>query len=190
MVEALCFEEIDRLGLSLGARVRGVAPKGTAATGGVEPGDIIIALDGGRVYSPRRSQWILSKRSAGEPVKISVRRGDAETGEVHDHSVVPASEETTAGAAGAPPAPTRAWLGIQTEPMHQSQRHRYAAPIDRGVLVTNVATDSAAAKAGVVSGDVLLRIDRREIRSLGDVWRALAFFDTGETVVLELLRDG
>jgi S1-C subfamily serine protease len=74
--------------------------------------------------------------------------------------------------------------------MHQSQRHRYAAPIDRGVLVTNVATDSAAAKAGVVSGDVLLRIDRREIRSLGDVWRALAFFDTGETDVLELLRDG
>jgi membrane-associated protease RseP (regulator of RpoE activity) len=74
--------------------------------------------------------------------------------------------------------------------MDQSQRQRYAAPLDRGVLVTNVATDSAAAKAGMVSGDVLLRIDRREIRSLGDVYRALAFFDPGETVEVEVLRDG
>jgi hypothetical protein len=42
----------------------------------------------------------------------------------------------------------------------------------------------------MVSGDVLLRIDRREIRSLGDVYRALAFFDPGETVEVEVLRDG
>jgi membrane-associated protease RseP (regulator of RpoE activity) len=74
--------------------------------------------------------------------------------------------------------------------MDQSQRQRHAAPLDRGVLITGVATDSAAAKAGVLSGDVLVRIDRREIRSLRDVYRALDFFDPGESVELEVLRDG
>ena len=52
MVEELSFQEIDRLGLSLGVRVRGVAPASPAATGGMKPGDIIIALDGAPVYSP------------------------------------------------------------------------------------------------------------------------------------------
>jgi membrane-associated protease RseP (regulator of RpoE activity) len=76
------------------------------------------------------------------------------------------------------------------EPMDNARRQRSAVPLDRGVLIADVGTDSPAAKAGVVSGDVLLRIDRREIQSLGDVYRALAFFDPGETVELEVFRDG
>ena len=72
MVEELSFEEIDRLGLSLGVRVRGVAPASPAAEAGIEPADIIIALDGMPVYSPRRLQWMMSKRPAGEAVKLSV----------------------------------------------------------------------------------------------------------------------
>jgi S1-C subfamily serine protease len=190
MVGELSFEEIDRLGLSLGVRVRGVAPASPAATGGMKPGDIIIALDGIPVYSPQRLQWILSKRQAGESITISVRRGDAETGEVLELSVAPASSESTVGAAGAPSAPGRAWLGIRMEPMDNARRQHYAVPLDRGVLIADVGTDSPAAEAGVVSGDVLLRIDRREIQSLGDVYRSLAFFDPGETVELEVFRDG
>jgi S1-C subfamily serine protease len=190
MVEALSFEEIDSLGLSLGVRVRGIAPASPAATGGMKPGDIIIALDGTPVYSPQRLQWILSKRRAGEPIAISVRRGDAETGEVLELSVAPASSKAAAGSAVAPSAPGRAWLGIRMEPMDNARRQHDAVPLDRGVLIADVGTDSPAAKAGVVSGDVLLRIDRREIRMLGDVYRALAFFDPGETVELEVFRDG
>lgn len=35
-----------------------------------------------------------------------------------------------------------------------------------------------------------MRIDRRKIRSITDVYRALAFFDPGDTVELELMRGG
>jgi S1-C subfamily serine protease len=132
-------------------RVRGVAPASPAATGGIKPGDIFIALDGIPVYSPQRLQWILSKRRAGEPIKISVRRGDADTGEVLELSVSPAYSEATAGAAAAPSAPGRAWLGIRMEPMDNARRQHYAVPLDRGVLIADVGTDSPAAKAGVVS---------------------------------------
>jgi S1-C subfamily serine protease len=191
VVEELPFEEIDRLGLSLGVRVRAVAPGSPAAEGGIEPGDIIIALDATPVYSPQRLQWILSKRPAGEPVKISVRRGDAEAAEVVELSVVPATPEPGLGAAPGPETQEgRAWLGIAMQPMSAAMRKEYAVPSGLGVLITKVRDGSPAAKAGLASGDVLTRIDRREIRSLRDVYRALAFFDPGETVEVSVSRGG
>jgi hypothetical protein len=114
-----------------------------------------IALDGTPVYSPQRLQWILSKRRAGEAIKINVRRGDAETGEVLERSVAPAPSNSAADAAVAPSAPGTAWLGIRMEPMDKARRQQYAVPLDRGVLIADVGTGSPAAKAGVVSGGVL-----------------------------------
>jgi serine protease Do len=171
--------------------VHSVVPDSPADKAGVEPGDIIIALDGTPVYSPQRLQWIMSKQPAGEPVTLSVRRGDAEAGEVIGIQVVPAvhgavtEKARVAGGGG-----ERSWLGIQMLPMTDALRQTYQVPMGRGVLIADVEQDSPAAEAGLRPGDILLRFDRRKIRSLQDVYRALAFSDPGETVELEVIRGG
>jgi membrane-associated protease RseP (regulator of RpoE activity) len=66
----------------------------------------------------------------------------------------------------------------------------YQVPMGRGVLIADVEQGSPAAQAGLLPGDILVRFDRRKIRSLGDVYRALAFFEPGEAVELELIRGG
>jgi serine protease Do len=192
VVEELSFQEIDRLGISLGVRVRGVASGSPAAEAGVEPNDIIIALDGVPVYSPRRLQWMMSKRPAGEAVKLSVRRGEGGSAEVLDLSLVPESRSaTTHTPEGAvTPQGAMAWLGVRMQPIDRVSRQGIADPSGRGVLIADVGADGPAAKAGMQPGDVLVRIDRKEIWSVRDVYRALAFFDPGDEVELEVIRGG
>jgi S1-C subfamily serine protease len=191
VVGDLSFEQIDELGISLGVLVHSVVPDSPADQAGVEPGDIVIALDGTPVYSPQRLQWIMSTQPAGEPVTLSVRRGDAQAGEVIGIQVVPAVHRAvTEKARAARGGGERSWLGIQMHPMTDALRQMYQVPMGRGVLIADVEQDSPAAQAGLLPGDILLRFDRRKIRSLQDVYRALAFFDPGETVELEVIRGG
>jgi serine protease Do len=56
-----------------------------------------------------------------------------------------------------------------------------------GVLVTEVNDDSAASKAGLRAGDVITKVDGREIDNTGDVMRALGRA-TGE-IEIEIVRD-
>ncbi len=49
---------------------------------------------------------------------------------------------------------------------------------------------SPAAATGVLAGDVLRALDGRELRSIDDLWTALARLDAGDAVGLVVMRDG
>jgi hypothetical protein len=51
----------------------------------------------------------------------------------------------------------RGWLGVYTEPL--SRPMQVALSVESGVLVTEVAEQSPAAKAGIEMGDVILSVD-------------------------------
>lgn len=57
----------------------------------------------------------------------------------------------------------------------------------RGVLVTSVTEDSAASKAGIRAGDVITRVDGRDIDDTGDVMRALG--QAKGEIAIEIVRD-
>lgn len=57
------------------------------------------------------------------------------------------------------------------------------------VIVTRVKPDSPAAKAGLQMGDILLKVNDKEVSSVDDV-REIAFFvKTGERIPIEIVRD-
>ncbi len=62
--------------------------------------------------------------------------------------------------------------------------------IRAGAKVTEVSEDSAAAKAGVKTGDIFNKVDDRSVVSLDDIYEVLADNDVGDTVQVELSRDG
>lgn len=76
--------------------------------------------------------------------------------------------ESTASQTGQPR------LGVIVMGLTPELRRFFGVPNDRGVLIARVEPSSAAARAGLQVGDVLVRVGRQPARSASDVVQALA----------------
>lgn len=79
------------------------------------------------------------------------------------------------------------WLGVVTEDL--SPAMRAALGIERGVLVAEVLEDGPAGKAGIRTGDVVLRLDD-EVIAGGDDLRAAVRVRAGKSVSVAVWRQG
>jgi serine protease Do len=84
----------------------------------------------------------------------------------------------------------RPWLGIVGLSLTEEVSRYYDLPLDRGVLITKVADGSPAQHAGIIMGDILLRIDNTEIESIEDLLRQIHQKKVGEKVNVAVFRRG
>ena len=84
----------------------------------------------------------------------------------------------------------RAFIGIAAQQIAIPRRLRHAAGVtqERAVMVGTVEPDSAAARAGIKTGDILLGLDRVTIAGADDLVRALTGEKIGRDVALDVLR--
>jgi hypothetical protein len=89
-----------------------------------------------------------------------------------------------------PPAGTPLRLGLRVAPAHKSIAAREALGLEPipALLVRDVADGSAAARAGIGKGDLLVAADGRELRCAAALHAALDDADGGRPLVLRLLR--
>lgn len=87
-------------------------------------------------------------------------------------------------------AAQRAWLGVETENMDAKKARELGVTEVKGVLVSNLEPESAAAKAGIQVGDILLKIDGFWINNNSQLAEKLALYYPGDQVELEILRKG
>jgi serine protease Do len=84
----------------------------------------------------------------------------------------------------------RGRLGIAIQEVNQSLAGSFGLPKAGGALVASVENGSPAAKAGLKSGDVVLKIDGAEIGSSLDLTSRVGSMKPGATAKLEVWRDG
>lgn len=79
-------------------------------------------------------------------------------------------------------------LGVSVESLTEQLGNYFGVKEGQGVLVTEVQTDSAAAKAGLKAGDIIIEIDNEKIKSTSDLASAVAKKEEGQ-MVLKVLRN-
>jgi len=83
----------------------------------------------------------------------------------------------------------RPWLGIVLYTVDQFAVLRYNLPVDKGVLITQVASASPAATAGLKAGDVITTFRGKEIATTEEVIRAIHTSEIGEVVEITYWRN-
>ncbi|HEV8395897.1 MAG TPA: trypsin-like peptidase domain-containing protein [Vicinamibacterales bacterium] len=84
----------------------------------------------------------------------------------------------------------RGYLGIVGQPIRFPEGQAAANGREGGLLVSSVAPDGPAAKAGVLIGDVVLALDGAPVASPEDLLDLLTGSRVGQTATLQLLRGG
>jgi S1-C subfamily serine protease len=83
----------------------------------------------------------------------------------------------------------RGFLGIrQLVTVTPSLAEQFDLPVDRGVAFQGLVPDGPAQRAGLLSGDIIVKVAEREIRTSGDLFATLTEHRSGETVSVEYYR--
>ena len=84
---------------------------------------------------------------------------------------------------------THARLGVSIQPLTQDLAESFGLERPDGALVATVAPNSAAAKAGLRSGDVITKVNGEAIQEPGMLSSRVGLSRPGEKVTLEVWRD-
>jgi len=84
----------------------------------------------------------------------------------------------------------RGTLGLFVQDLTAELAGAFAVKAGSGVLVAEVATGSAAEDAGLQPGDVIVRMENRDINSAQDFHNAEGRLALGESLKIEFLREG
>lgn len=84
----------------------------------------------------------------------------------------------------------RPYLGVTIFDKQTAARYGYQLNIDKGVFVFQVALDSPAGRAGLSRGDIILKVDGKEVNSVKETRLIVSDHKIGDKVKIEYDRNG
>lgn len=163
----------DSLGMKNveGAIVDEAQSDGPAAQAGVKSGDVITAINGDAVKDSRDLARKIGAMSPGAKVTLSVQRNGEQKSIALTLKQMPDDQKQAKAETGAEDQGGNAvpHLGLTLAPAREVD-----GAGGRGVVVTGIESDSAAAEHGMQTGDVILDVGGKAVSSVRDVRGALA----------------
>ena len=151
-----------------GALVAEVEPNTPADKAGLKAGDVILEFNGHKVADARHLRLEVAETAPGVRVPMEVLRdGATKTFEVKVKEL-PGSEEV-AGNDASHSDSSDTLQGVGVEDLNAEARQQLKVPDNvKGVVVTEVAPNSASAEAGLQPGEVITEINHHPVRSASD----------------------
>ena len=166
-----------------------------AKAAGLEPGDVIVAIDGNPVDRVGTLQRIVRMKKPGDVVAVDIMRfGDKKSyrvklAEAPAEAVVAQAKDDAAAEPEAPAGVSADKLGITVEPISEtfSREARLPATV-KGVRVSDVDVTSGARGKLFAGSDVITEIvyprPRRAVRTTAELQSAIDGLKAGEVITL------
>jgi serine protease Do len=167
-IQNITPELADSFGLKNrdGALVAQVLPNGPAEKAGLQSGDVITAINGEKVGDSQKVQLAVADLPPGSKIDLDIlRNGRAE------HLTATAAERPDANKAEAYASNDDEGVlnGVAVGDLDREAREQADIPSGiHGAVITNVDPNSAAARAGLQPGDVILEINKQPVQNAQD----------------------
>ena len=170
-----------------GALISDVKAGSPADQAGLKQGDVIVSYQGTLVEDGVALQRLVTRTTVGVRVTLHVIRAGHEreltlrVGEQPDESKIAKVQHGDSDAA---------LSGLVVEELDQDRAKQLGFQGTSGVVVTRVAPDSGAERAGLSAGDVIQEMNRRPIKSVKDFEKVSADLKKGANVLMLINRRG
>jgi len=84
----------------------------------------------------------------------------------------------------------RGYLGVYAQDLSPELAEAFGLTRQSGAIVNRVLENSPAEKAGLMTGDIVTKIDGKPVRNSSDVRNQIGLRRIGEKVIFDILRDG
>ncbi|BBU26737.1 serine protease [Burkholderia sp. THE68] len=167
-----------------GALVSSVEPGGPAAKAGLQPGDVITALNGAPVTDSTSLPSQVAGLSPGSSAKVTVWRDKSSKDLSVTIGALKDAKTASANPNGDDNASAQdARLGVAVRPLSPEEKQNDS--LSRGLLVQQ--SNGAAASAGIQPGDVILAVNGQPVTSVQQLKSMVQ--RAGDSIALLIQRD-
>lgn len=170
-----------------GALISQILPDSPAASSELQVGDVIVAFNGSSVATSSSLPPLVGRVRAGQDASVEVMREGKRETVVVNIGELPQADELASRSGAKKPHKDDDKLGLTV--IEPSEEEREAAGVgENGVLVTEVVESSAAARAGIAAGDVIMRLDGKVVADLQAYRNITAKIEAGSSVAVLIQR--
>ncbi len=163
------LKEAQNLPSTEGILVAQVDEDTPAEKAGLKVGDVITGFNGKRVEDAQQFRFMVADAGPGSSADLEIIRD----GKRRDIQVKLGDRAEILGRTGSRPGPsgeTEGWLGLKVETPSRRNAERFNIDIEEGAVIVSVEPGSPADDAGLVPGDVILKIAGRNIENADDFY--------------------
>ncbi len=174
-----------------GVLVHNINEGSAAEKAGIEPGDIILEVDGEEVATSNELQSKITMKRAGDKVKLTIWRDGKK---LFKNVTLKARDDDEGAIAGEdvdnteekdPAKPVNFdELGFSVEPAKSDVKKRY--DVSNGVMITKVIPYSRAAQAEMFPRGIIVKADRQKIKTPGQLKTIFENKKPGDAVLMQV----
>jgi len=191
-----------------GVEVTSVVEDGPSAKAGIKESDVVLEFNGQAVQGTEQFQRLVRETPPGRQVKVVVWRNGANqtitatVGERKGTVITPDDGGWNFTVPPMPPMPefnidiprfsmaySSPMLGIEGESLESQEQLADFFGVKDGVLVKAVKRSSAAEKAGIKAGDVIVKVDDSKVGSSTEITRTLRGLRSKKTFTVTVVRN-
>uniref|UniRef100_A0A7C4UHL3 Do family serine endopeptidase n=1 Tax=candidate division WOR-3 bacterium TaxID=2052148 RepID=A0A7C4UHL3_UNCW3 len=159
-----------------GVIIAEVEPNSPAERSGIEPGDVIIKIEGKNIKDVADARNTIASYPAGKKIEIEIIREKklikkiVKLGERNEISSIEENKDE--------------WLGMKVSEITKDIERDYnLRPKEKGLIVIEVKEDSPAFDSGIEVGDIIKRIGRIELNTINDFLKAKDAYENDKTIL-------